>query len=161
MALIFNPRFAQAYNNLGLLYKNLGKDQEAGKNFDEALIIKPNYAEAANEVNGPTQEVYSMLNVIRERAGIKTVEEAWSDATIAATVNKHTTKDGLRDIIQHERLIELAFEGHRFFDMKRLGLDIVKAAPVQSLAFTDFRVLAPVPTREIQANPNIKQNTGY
>ena len=46
--MVFNPKFAKAYNNLGLLYKRLGKDQEAGKNFDKALAIKPDYAEAAN-----------------------------------------------------------------------------------------------------------------
>ncbi len=78
-----------------------------------------NFAEAANEFNGPTQEVYNMLNSVRERAGIKTVQEAWSDGSIAATVNKHTTQDGLRDIIRHERLIEFAFEGHRYNDLRR------------------------------------------
>ena len=62
---------------------------------------------------------------------------------------------------EQERRVELAFEGHRFFDLKRLGLDIVKAAPVQNLNFTDFRLLAPIPIREIQANANLKQNTGY
>ena len=60
-----------------------------------------------------------MLNSIRDRAGINGVEEAWSDATIAATVNKHTTKDGLREIIHQERLIEFAFEGHRYNDLRR------------------------------------------
>jgi starch-binding outer membrane protein, SusD/RagB family len=87
------------------------------------------------------------LNTIRTRAGLPAVTTLKGQALI--------------DEILKQRRLELAFEGHRFFDMKRLGLDIVKAAPVQSLAFTDFRVLAPVPTREIQANPNLKQNTGY
>ena len=87
------------------------------------------------------------LNAIRTRAGL--------DAA------KDLTGKALIDEILKQRRLELAFEGHRFFDMKRLGLDIIKAAPVQNLSFTDFRFLAPIPNREIQANVNLKQNTGY
>ena len=71
------------------------------------------------------------------------------------------TGKGLIDEIAAQRRIEFAFEGHRFFDLKRRGQDIVKAAPVQNLAYTDFRFLAPLPLREIQANSNLKQNVGY
>ncbi|HYH56741.1 MAG TPA: RagB/SusD family nutrient uptake outer membrane protein, partial [Anseongella sp.] len=61
-------------------------------------------AEALNEyLDAPTQEVYDLVNMIRERAGIPRVEEAWSDGTLAKTVNKHRTKEGMRDIILQER----------------------------------------------------------
>lgn len=99
-------------------------------------------ARSGNEAGALTD-----LNVIRTRAGLPAV----SGLTGASLINE----------ILKQRRLELAFEGHRFFDMKRLGLDIVKAAPVQNLNFTDFRVLAPIPNREIQANANLKQNTGY
>lgn len=78
-----------------------------------------NYAEAMNEFYGPSQEVYDALNTVRGRVGLPNIETIWSDATKAKTVNKHQTKEGLREIIQHERLIELAFEGHRYNDIRR------------------------------------------
>ena len=78
-----------------------------------------NYAEALNEINGPSQEAYNALNFIRDRAGIKSIEEAWGDSSIALTLDKHTTQDGLREIIHQERLIELSFEGHRYNDLRR------------------------------------------
>ncbi len=77
-------------------------------------------AEALNEYNdAPTQEVYDAVNLIRARAGIPNVETVWSDASLAKTVNRHKTKEGMRDIILEERSIELAFEGHHFWDMWR------------------------------------------
>ena len=48
-----------------------------------------------------------------------TVEEAWENAALAKTPNKHKTQEGLREIIKQERRIELAFEGHRNFDVRR------------------------------------------
>ena len=60
------------------------------------------YAEALNEANGPSGEAYQFINLVRERAGLKTVEEAWS--TYSNNPNKYTTKEGLREIIQQERI---------------------------------------------------------
>jgi hypothetical protein len=141
-----------------------------------------NYAEAANEVNGPSQEVYSMLNSIRDRAGINGVEEAWSDATIAATVNKHTTKDGLREIIHKERLIEFAFEGHRYNDLRRWKMaEEYLNSPVKgwsvdlstedgfytlrdvgNRSFSSPRdYLHPISINELTINTNLIQNPGW
>ena len=141
-----------------------------------------NYAEAANEVNGPSQEVYSMLNSIRDRAGINGVEEAWSDATIAATVNKHTTKDGLREIIHQERLIEFAFEGHRYNDLRRWKMaEEYLNSPVKgwsvdlstedgfytlrdvgNRSFSSPRdYLHPISINELTINTNLIQNPGW
>lgn len=75
------------------------------------------YAEALNESGAPTNEVCSWLNRIRARAGIPTIEDAWTN--YATNPTKYTTKDGLRDIIKQERAIELAFEGSRFWDLRR------------------------------------------
>ncbi|TCJ14087.1 RagB/SusD family nutrient uptake outer membrane protein [Flaviaesturariibacter flavus] len=69
----------------------------------------------------------------------------------------------LLDEIGRQRRIELAFEGHRLWDLKRTRRDIMKA-PVFTggdVPFIDTRILAPIPTQEIQVNPNIKQNAGY
>ena len=78
-----------------------------------------NYAEAFNEYYGPDQKVYDALNKVRVRSGVPTVEEAWENSAVAKTPNKHKTQEGLREIVKQERRIEMAFEGHRNFDVRR------------------------------------------
>lgn len=75
------------------------------------------YAEASNEASGPSDEILSYLDLIRKRAGLLSVKESWE--TYSTNPGKFTTKEGMRDIIHQERGIELAFEGSRFWDMKR------------------------------------------
>jgi len=60
--------------------------------------------------------------------------------------------------ILRQRKLEFAFEGHRWFDLKRRGQDVVKTI---NLPYTDFRILAPLPQAELDGNPNLVQNTGY
>ena len=76
-----------------------------------------NYAEALNEYSGPSQEVYDAIDVIRDRAGILPVVKAWKE--YSSEPNKVTTKEGMRDIIHRERTIEFAFEGYRYWDLRR------------------------------------------
>lgn len=75
------------------------------------------YAEALNEYSGPSGEAYRWINEVRARAGLQSVEISWS--THSRLSSKYTTKEGLRSIIQQERLIELAFEGQRYWDVRR------------------------------------------
>ncbi len=75
------------------------------------------YAEALNEVNGPGTEAFEYINKVRLRAGLKTVQESWTNYSLQPA--KYQSKDGLRQIIQQERLIELALEGSRFWDLRR------------------------------------------
>lgn len=140
------------------------------------------YAEALNEFSGPSVEVYNALNIIRERAGIPTVQDAWSNATLAATPNKHTSKEGLREIIQQERMIELAFEGHRYYDIRRWKLaDQYFTTPIQGWSVdedaeanyyqimnvgqrsfsTPRDYLQPISFTELSRNPNLIQNPGW
>ena len=79
-------------------------------------------AEALNEYYGPSQAVYDAVNEVRRRAGIPDVETAYANAewVTDAALNKHLTKEGMREIILRERANEFAFEfGHRFWDMQR------------------------------------------
>lgn len=76
------------------------------------------YAEALNEHAGPNEEVYEYLNKVRIRAGLPTVQDSWSTQYTTNT-NKYSTQNGLREIIHRERSIELAFEGSRFWDLRR------------------------------------------
>lgn len=75
------------------------------------------YAESMNEAYGPSEEVYHYLNLIREKADLPTVQYAWEN--FSRNPGKYTQKEGLRDIIHRERSIELAFEGHRIWDVRR------------------------------------------
>lgn len=71
------------------------------------------------------------------------------------------TGSELYEEILNQRRIELAFEGHRFFDLKRLGRDLVKSPHYNTVPFFDVRILAPLPQREIDGNKNLVQNPGY
>jgi hypothetical protein len=75
------------------------------------------YAEALNEAQGPVEEVFTYLDKIRDRAGLEGVKTSWSQ--YSKNPAKYTTKEGLRSIIRQERNIELAFEGKRFWDIRR------------------------------------------
>ncbi|MCF6348544.1 MAG: RagB/SusD family nutrient uptake outer membrane protein [Flavobacteriaceae bacterium] len=77
------------------------------------------------------------------------------------------TSSGLQlmnDILD-ERRRELAFEGHRFFDIKRLQLDIVRndcsLLNNCTVPYGDNLYAYPIPQQEIDVNPNMIQNTGY
>lgn len=69
-----------------------------------------NYAEAMNEyLAAPDQNVYDAVNAVRARVGMPALPIIPSD----------NTKEGMRQRIRNERRIELAFEGHRFWDVRR------------------------------------------
>lgn len=75
------------------------------------------YAEALNEVEGGSATAIEYLDKVRKRAGLKGVVESWS--AYSNNPAKFTSKEGLREIIHRERMIELAFEGQRFWDLRR------------------------------------------
>ncbi len=83
------------------------------------------YAEALNESQGPTA-AYQWIDKVRERAGLEGVVDAWSN--YSNNPIKPSTKDGLRDIIHQERLIELVFEGQRFWDLRRWKKALTEAS---------------------------------
>jgi hypothetical protein len=149
-----------------------------------------NYAEALNEyLDEPNQEVWDALNVIRRRAAIPDVELVWGDVNLAKTPDKHKDKAGMREIIHAERRIELAFEGNRYFDIKRwkegdkwltkeirgwnvdgvntneyyqLDADGLPALHIYNRSFITPRdYLFPVSYNEMLLNSNLVQNPGW
>ena len=75
-------------------------------------------AEAWNEyLDQPNEHVYNMLDEVRVRAGIPKVRDAWTN--YAKTPEKVKTKEGMREIIRHEWNNEFAFEGRRFWNLRR------------------------------------------
>jgi hypothetical protein len=78
------------------------------------------YAETLNETKAsPDAEVYRWINLVRERAGLEGVEVAWPKYAIPAAKNKAQSRDGMREIIKRERMIELSFESQKYFDLRR------------------------------------------
>jgi len=138
------------------------------------------YAEALNEVQGPTADVYDYVNRIRARAGLETVESSWTNYSKNPT--KYTTKDGMRSIIQRERGIELCFEGHRFWDLLRwktaaqeLSGNItgwVVSGQTPELYYREVSFLSrhfvsprdylwPIQENDLLVNPNLVQNPNW
>ncbi|GAA4304757.1 RagB/SusD family nutrient uptake outer membrane protein [Compostibacter hankyongensis] len=137
------------------------------------------YAEAQNEVSGPGAEVYKYIDSVRARAGLPSVAESWSN--YSRNPNKYTTKEGMRDIIHQERLIEMAFEGQRYWDLRRwkeattelnkpiTGWDLDQSEPagyyrqrlIFNQTFTTRDYLWPLNENTILANSKLVQNPGW
>ncbi|HTI11956.1 MAG TPA: RagB/SusD family nutrient uptake outer membrane protein [Puia sp.] len=128
--------------------------------YAEILLM---YAEAQNEAVGPDGTVYSAINAVRERVNMPDIPAG-------------LTQDSMRTRIRHERRIELAMEGQRYFDLKRWQLDRVilptihdpgttpTNGPLRTFPLRD--TLWPVPQAEIDIaksfnNTNFKQTPGY
>jgi starch-binding outer membrane protein, SusD/RagB family len=128
--------------------KYLGKtgtiymDNIAVIRVSEVYLIR---AEARAKQGGKDAEALADLNVITQRAGL----------------NAYSALSGqpLVDAIIAQRRLELAFEGDRWFDVKRRGQGFTKSTG--NVLYDDFRILAPIPVRETQSNPNLLQNLGY
>ncbi len=124
-----------------------------------------NYAEASAEL-GNSGEALEYLNRVRQRANMPNAAGSGSD---------------LIDMILYERRIELAFEGQRFFDVRRRKLLDQVMKPVhairikkntdgsrnynvferQARVFSEKSYLFPIPVGEIQKNSKLTQNPGY
>ncbi|TVR28172.1 MAG: RagB/SusD family nutrient uptake outer membrane protein [Balneolaceae bacterium] len=106
------------------------------------------YAERGNA--GDAVLANNDLNVIRTNRGL--------DAYVAPPAD-------LVEEILLERRRELAFEGHRWQDLKRKGWDIVKPAatgPAPTLIYGEnIQFLSRIPQAQVTLNPNLEQNPGY
>ncbi|MES2651997.1 MAG: RagB/SusD family nutrient uptake outer membrane protein [Bacteroidota bacterium] len=127
-----------------------------------------NYAEARNESDGPVSEVYMAINRLRTRVGMPNLP-------IGLTLEQ------MRVRIRNERRVELAFEGHRYWDARRWniakdvfngpfnGMKIEKIGTaftytpyqIETRVFKEYMNLYPIQQREILANPNLVQNPGW
>ena len=143
--------------------------------YAEVLL---NYAEAMNEAYGPEvtgpgildMTARAAVNIVRARTGI-----------VMPAFPVGMTPDAFREKLRNERRVELAFEDHRFWDIRRWkignetteirGMDIVKDPDTGVLTFTekvvenrvwnDKMYLYPIPQKEIFLNTMLTQNPGW
>jgi hypothetical protein len=135
-----------------------------------------NYAEAMNEVEGPTQTVRDAVNAVRSRSGV-----------VDLPVDLTSDMKSMRNRIQRERAIELCFEEHRWWDARRWSTgdegelatnwfgDSMEKMVVSkdgnnvsySREFFYTRIFQPrnnlyqIPISEMNKNPLLVQNPGY
>ena len=152
------------------LAQNPGGNSYIFFRYADVLLM---YAEAQNEAAGPDASVLSAVNKVRVRGGLPTVEATYGTVT----------KDQMRNIIRHERRIELAFEDKRWWDVLRwkianglngvlnkqaTGMVIERKnggltyAPTRivSKTFLDKMYTFPIPQSVLDQNPVIRKQNG-
>lgn len=129
-----------------------------------------NYAEAQNEAVGPDASVYDAINQIRQRVDMPDLPAGLS-------------KEEMREAIRRERQVELAFEEHRFYDVRRwmiametenepaYGINITKSGntltyerkvALDGRKFEQKHYWLPIPRAEIQSSGNkLQQSPNY
>lgn len=136
--------------------------------YTELFLI---LAEATNEIGGPDHQVNGMsarnvIGAIRQRAGITQPD------TYLASI---TSAEEMRDLIRNERRLELSFEGHRFWDLRRWGLSLnetaegyfydgdnyVELPSVETRNYQSFATYMPIPNSETLKFTELTQNKGW
>ncbi|WP_242691647.1 RagB/SusD family nutrient uptake outer membrane protein [Desertivirga arenae] len=150
-------------------YTNISHDHILFR-YAEVLL---NFAEAKNEyLNTPDQDVYNAVESIRKRAGLNPF-----------SLPIGLSKDQMRNLIRNERRVELAFEEHRYWDVRRWKIaetefnkelhgKLIYKLGSGTLTYQDNPVLqmkfkapqmyfAPIPYSEVVKNKNMVQNPGW
>lgn len=135
--------------------------------YAEVLLT---YAEAKIELNQIDQSVYNAINEVRQRPDVN-----------MPPITTGKTQAQMRQIVRHEREVELAFEGQRFFDIRRWKIaENIMNGDAQGITYPDSNnnlqtvtvpgwtwawnnrdYLWPIPQTEIELNHNLTQNQGY
>ncbi len=149
--------YVKKYLHLPHVAVNNSNDNWPIYRYADALLL---LAEAQNE-QGKSAAALVNLNLVRVRAGL--------------TASTQTDQALLRDIIAHERRVELAFENHRWHDLVRTGkaVSVMNAfgaklkltdsyyLPLDAYNVTNDKLLYPIPQSERELNPALTQNPGY
>ena len=135
------------------------------------------YAEAANEAQGPQAKIgdanfsaYDVIKALHDRAGV-------GNGYLESVKND---QNKMRELIRNERRLELCFENHRFWDLRRwqanlntaangvsittdelTGALIYKTIEVEKRNYQDYMYYGPIPYSEIMKWSELKQNDGW
>jgi hypothetical protein len=150
------------------LYPNTSEQDWIFIRYAEVLL---NYAEAQNEAVGPDATVYDAINQVRSRPSV-------NQPPLPAGLSQAD----MRQRIRNERRVELSFEEHRYFDIRRwdiakevlngpvYGMKITKTGAntfnyerivFENRVFQDKHLVLPIPQAEIDKNPAAKQIAGW
>jgi starch-binding outer membrane protein, SusD/RagB family len=157
--------YINKYNNPHSLAGRTNDNWPVIRYSDVLLML----AEAINEQNGPNADAYEFINAVRQRAGLEGLSGL--------------DKNSFREAVLHERRVELCFENHRWFDLKRTMTqsELVaflnahgseeKANPTcerydipfsnEDYIFYDFQIIFPIPEDQVELSEAIEQNPGY
>lgn len=124
--------------------------------YADVLLMRAEAMVELNQLSG----VYPLVDLVRARVSMPKVEAVEGSAL---------SQDQLRTVVRHERRVELACEGLRFFDLQRWGQmaqsfqravndNIPGYAPVYRNAKS---AIFPIPQPELDANSSLVQNPDW
>ncbi|MBO0358707.1 RagB/SusD family nutrient uptake outer membrane protein [Hymenobacter sp. BT186] len=147
--LLLTPTAIPSSNSTPLVftqkYKEASADYVPIVRYAETLL---NRAEGlAQTATGVSAEAVTLLNQVRDRSK--------PAAAASYTVANFADKQALIEAILLERRLELAFEGHRYYDLMRYKRNSSR------ITYGAQRAVLPIPLVDIQQNPNLVQNPGY
>ena len=165
-----------------LLRDDINLNPAQGKRHFGARIryteIFLDYAEAANEAQGPKANVgganfsaYDVIKAIRKRAGVGGANDPYLEECAQS-------KEKMRELIRNERRLELCFEGHRFWDLRRWNANLNEDArgvkitttgsgfnyeyfTVEKRNYQDYMYYGPIPYSELMKYNQLQQNDGW
>lgn len=149
----FRPHWYKYFDPGAITTLGEGNLNYAVIRYAEVLLVA---AEAANELDGPTEEAYAAINKVRRRAYGLAVDQP----SVLVDL-KGLSQSQLREAILQERRWEFGFEGLRWFDLVRTGKleEVLHAKGIQ--AVQNYHTLFPLPQRELDVNKSLTQNPGY
>ena len=137
------------------------------------------YAEAANEAGGPSAtfgganfSAKDVIKALRRRAGVGGENDPYLESC--------SSKEAMRELIRNERRLELCFENHRFYDLRRWksglnegikgivisqknadGTIVYTQKDVEARSYKDYMYYGPIPYSETIKWSNLQQNQGW
>jgi starch-binding outer membrane protein, SusD/RagB family len=152
----YSNAFGPAKSGVGLLWaKYTMTDENAFQSMVNFVLMRYaeillTYAEAKIEMNELDASVIQAMNKVRRRAGQPDVPAAI-----------HTNQSELRKLIRRERVVELAREGFRWFDIRRWGIaDLVMPQQVMGIA-KDPKVMPPTPNFKLTPAHDLNSIPNY
>jgi hypothetical protein len=149
-------------------------NQSRGWAYVRLAQMHLDYAEALNESSPGDPEILKAVNGIRQRAGLPQYGTGTNPLPVP------NGQDAVRNVIRHERQVELAFENVRYFDLRRwkiaaetMGTDVYgmnifadgaafyEKTLVQKRRFLPRDYLWPVPNNELLKDNYLVQNPGW
>ena len=154
-----NARFCNKFIDPAMTSENDAENDFPVIRLGDVMLL---LAELSNELSGPSTEALTLLNAIRERAGIPTY-----------SLDEVNTKYAFREAVRKERRVELALENQYWFDLLRWGTAVTRVnAFFQSEPFfgdydftvnpiAEWQTMLPIPQSVKNVNSEVAQNPGY